>query len=89
MFSWYHAYRIEKQRRDEEAAQAAEERLIGNGNVKIGLGVARGARFYHWTLNRMGGVLVLWGRRLQSNYEQWAAFQGEEASWSHKPDPCA
>lgn len=88
MFSWYHAYRIEKQRRDEEIIYAEQERLMKDGRPRRGIGIETGANLYHTGLNRLGGILVRWGSRMQAGYQRWADFHVEESGLMQKPGPC-
>ncbi|NLG73356.1 MAG: hypothetical protein GX495_15105 [Chloroflexi bacterium] len=95
MFVWDHTYRVEQQRRIDEAEQARlarlDRQLAGSSLNRV--------KVHQRLLIWLGGVLVVWGCRLQSRYEvlvtsslapgmTQAIIAGDAQSNSTEPAPC-
>ena len=68
MLNDYETFKLNQMRQRELIAEAAQERLARAATPKQ----ARPPRFHRRWLARLGTVLVNWGCRLQSRYEQAA-----------------
>lgn len=95
MFVWDHTYQVEQQRRMDEVEQARQARLA---RQLAGSSLNR-VKMHQRMLIWLGGILVVWGCRLQSRYEVLVASSlspgmtqaivaGESQSSSAEPAPC-
>lgn len=82
MSIWYD-YQVERQRREDEAAQAAAHRE-NEWHSHVLHAAANPTPRYHRLMVFVGGVLVNWGTQLQQRY---ATLKATDAPTTLYPDP--
>jgi hypothetical protein len=71
MNDWYRIWLVENDRRAEEVAEAERYRLV----KRAGLIRPKTMKSYWRLLYHLGAVLMAWGVKLQSHYEEWIQTQ--------------
>lgn len=67
MNDWYRSWLVETNRRADEIAEAERYRLL----KRAGLTRPRTFERYQRLLYNLGALLMSWGNKLQSHYEEW------------------
>lgn len=75
MNDWYRSWLVETERRADEVAEAEKYRLVKQAGLiqpKTMMG------FWRW-LYHLGALLMKWGVRLQSHYQEWINAKTDHA----------
>jgi len=67
MNDWYRTWLVETNRRADEVADAEKYRRL----KRAGLTHQKTFKRYQRLLYGLGALLMAWGHKLQSNYEEW------------------
>ena len=84
MDNWYLYHAVETRKRDRELVQAENYRLAKAGTEKSWFVL----RTYQRIVVRMGTLLIDWGYRMQSRYDNLAVGGGTGSISKHRSSAC-